>query len=159
MQDEVIIRRFKNEDVKGVNTMIHLSLDTAFIAKVYEPKVVDVWHTLYSEKYILGSSKIKHWYVAELNNEIVGSAAVNQDGNKAYVSAVYVNPYIQNKGIGKKLLTAIEQDDISQRLRILYVTASLSATNFYKKLGYKLGNEPLIIQDEGIEFIYLEKQL
>ena len=70
---------------------------------------------MYTKKCILGYSKLRHMYVAVYNGKVVGCAAVSPVESMAFVSCVYINNNYQGLGIGKKLIEALEKDDIRLR--------------------------------------------
>ena len=77
------------------------SLYSGLLAKVYEPSKFIIWRDVYTPKYILGLSKMRHLYVAVYKDEIVGCAAVSPDESMAYIGCVYINSDYQGLGIGK----------------------------------------------------------
>jgi len=67
-----------------------------------------------------------------------------------------VHPEYQNKGIGKKLMAAVEK--CFKRVRYELFTGHQSEKNLalYEKLGYKRFREEKI--NDGLRFVYLEKK-
>ena len=57
-------------------------------------------------------------------------------------------------------MDAIDADEISRKTGVLYLHAALSATKFYKRMGYSYQDEPpVVIIDCGLDFIALEKKI
>lgn len=86
---------------------------------------------------------------------IVGSVrAFEKDGN-CYIGRLIVHPDYQNKGLGKKLMKAIEKCFRGTRYELF--TGNLDEKNitFYEKLGYQRFREEKL--HDGLRFIYLEK--
>ena len=78
----------------------------------------------------------KTW-VAEVNNQIVGFAAVNiQEEN---VWALFIHPEHEKKGLGKKLHTAMLDWYFKQGKEYICLTTDpeTRAAGFYKKLNWK----------------------
>ena len=80
--------------------------------------------------------------------------ALEKDGS-CYIGRLIVHPDYQNKGIGKKLMKAVEKCFEGVRLELF--TGHLSEKNlaFYEKLGYKRFREDRI--NDALRFVYLEK--
>ena len=93
---------------------------------------------------------------ATLNDKIVGSVRGYEEKGTCYVERLMVHPDYQKKGIGKKLMTELEQYFLSCDRFDLY-TGSLSLENIrlYESIGYKQYKTEMI--RENIEFVFLEK--
>lgn len=87
---------------------------------------------------------------------IVGSVRAFKKDGSCYIGRLMVHPHYQNKGIGKKLMKAIER--CFQGVRFELFTGHLDEKNlaFYEKLDYKRFREEKI--NGGLEFVYLEKK-
>ena len=84
-----------------------------------------------------------------INSEetIGGFVTVQRDGNTAKIGLIAVNPNIQGKGIGTKLLQAAESYAIKNNMDKMLIPTqkeNVSACNFYKKNGYSVKEETLI---------------
>lgn len=159
-EESVEIRRFKESDVNGVHETIMKSLENNFLTRVYESIKFQIWRDVYTPEYILGMSKRRHLYVAIYKGKVVGSAAVSLENSVAYISCVYTNSDYQGLGIGRKLMTAVEKDEISVKAGKMYLHAIMTASPFYKKVGFHYETEyPEVIVDCGIEVIPMVKEL
>ena len=159
-EESVQIRRFTESDLHGVHETIMKSLYSDLLAKVYEPSKFIIWRDVYTPKYILGLSKMRHLYVAVYKEQIVGCAAVSQDKSMAYIGCVYIDSDYQGLKIGKKLMSALEKDEISINAGKMFLHAVLTAIKFYKKMGFHYEKEyPEIILDSGIEVVTMVKEL
>ena len=160
MENEVIVSRYKPDDLNELLDMIKASFSTRELGIVYEDEQIKFWLSEYTEDEIVKMAETKHLYVAKLNGEIVGSGIVGSDGDMAYLSGVFVNPANQGKGIGRKLIEVLEKDEICQKHKKIYLTAALSAGKFYQKLGYTYKYDvPKIVLDGNLDVVYMEKQL
>ena len=90
------------------------------------------------------------------NGRIVGSVRAFEKDGTCYIGKLIVHPEYQNKGIGKKLMAAVEK--CFKVVRYELFTGHLSEKNLalYEKLGYKRFREEKI--NDGLEFVYLEKK-
>lgn len=92
-----------------------------------------------------------------IDGKIVGAVRAFEEGGTCYIGRVIVHPDQQNKGIGKQLMAAIE-DQLKGCRRYELFTGKASSKNisFYIKLGYKIFNEETI--SDLLTLVYLEKE-
>ena len=75
------------------------------------------------------------------NDKTVGCARIFWDkGYIAYLADVIVMPEYQGKGIGRKIIETLEQDEYFFRAKRVEVPASITGVGFYRKLGYEYKN-------------------
>ncbi len=67
------------------------------------------------------------------------SYLIREDG-VLYIPKFYIKPYLQRKGIGKKLLEAVENIAVKNKISYLELNVNRknSAMYFYKKMGFQL---------------------
>jgi ribosomal protein S18 acetylase RimI-like enzyme len=120
-------------------------------------------------KELLASSNAT-FLVARENENIAGSVFLEQQGNELYLGMLSVNPYLQDKGIGKKLIKASEEFAVAHDcdaivMTVISVRKELIA--WYERLGYMdtgkrkpfPENEPFGSPKQPLEFIILKKNL
>jgi predicted N-acetyltransferase YhbS len=102
---------------------------------------------------------------------ISGCVELRIEKNKLYLGTLSVNPNIQNKGIGKKLLQAGEDHAREVGCKIITMTVidgRQTLIDWYVRHGYALTGErkPFVVPDERwgipkqkLEFVVLEKKL
>ena len=81
-----------------------------------------------------------------LNKETVGMARFVTDGGYAgLIMDVIVLPEYQGKGVGRKIIEMLEKDEYYLRAKRIEIPASITAVEFYRKMGYdyKNGNTEL----------------
>ncbi|HEY3430098.1 MAG TPA: GNAT family N-acetyltransferase, partial [Cyclobacteriaceae bacterium] len=100
---------------------------------------------------------------------ILGCVELRVEGNKLYLGTLSVNPTIQNKGIGKKLLLAGEAHAKSMgctTMKMTVIDGRQALIDWYVRHGYSLTGErkPFVVPDERwgipkqkLEFVVLEK--
>lgn len=86
---------------------------------------------------------------------IIGSVRAYQENNTVYIGKLMVHPNMQKKGLGTKLLLAIEAKYPNKRYELFTSTKSVSNIKLYEKLGYKIFKKEAISQE--LQFVYLEK--
>lgn len=89
------------------------------------------------------------------NGKIIGSVRAFEKDGSCYIGRLIVHPGFQNRGIGKKLMKAIEKCFEGTRFELF--TGHLDEKNlyFYEKLGYKRFREENI--SDALRLVYLEK--
>ncbi len=101
--------------------------------------------------------KIHAFLKAIYKGKIVGSVRGCAEGNTCHISRLIVLSDYQNKGIGKKLMHAIENkfSDV-QRYELFTGHKSRKNLALYEKLGYsKYGEKP---QGDNVTLICMEKR-
>lgn len=87
--------------------------------------------------------------------KIIGSVRAFEKDGTCYIGRVIVHPDFQNRGIGKKLVTAIEENFKGTRYELF--TGILDEKNlaFYAKLGYQRFRTERV--SDRLSLVYLEK--
>ncbi|MBE9118428.1 GNAT family N-acetyltransferase [Lusitaniella coriacea LEGE 07157] len=97
-------------------------------------------------------------FVAEINNEIVGFAALLQALSS--IGAAYVDPNFTRRGIGTKLLAEVEREAMLHNIQILGVMSSLTARPFYEANGYDaIAESSIRVRGVQVPCIALKKRL
>ncbi len=99
--------------------------------------------------------------VALENNKVVGTASIDkyrgdETGTKFILLTVFVKIEEHNKGIGKKLIEAIEDFARNIGCKELVIPASVYACEFYRKFGFDYLDGKKI-QNEDKEYILVKK--
>ncbi len=89
------------------------------------------------------------------NGNIVGSVRAYSENKSAYISKLMVHPENQGKGIGTKLLCAIEKEFSCNRYELFTSTKSIGNIKLYERLGYKIFKTEQITEE--LQFVYMEK--
>ncbi len=75
-------------------------------------------------------------FVQEDNGKIVGFACAHDLGYRAYLSELIISWKYRNKGIGKSLITRIENELSERGCKILISDVWKDSTEFYRSLGW-----------------------
>ena len=150
MTTEVEIRRATAEDAEAVYEIVLRALRETN-ARDYPASVIDRLVLTLPEAV---ASKLEEWraYVAVVDGRIVGTGSLNGKT----VRAVFVHPDYQDRGIGTKLMDAVENAANAQSLNTLSVQSSITAQSFYAKRGFKVvretfyGEERTIVMSKNI---------
>jgi len=126
------IRKFRKEDARNVSDLIRKCLREVN-SKDYSKKVIDFMTSHFSHKTIIANSEKRQIFVAVEKEKIIGTASIHDD----VILTVFVNPKIQGEGIGKKLMAKVENEAKKNGFKSVKLPSSITAIDFYKKLGYK----------------------
>jgi GNAT superfamily N-acetyltransferase len=130
----ITIREAKQKD-RGSIWNVHIRAIQEVCKSHYSQKEIEDWSevlkpTRYKEPIKRGS-----FFVAVDDNVIVGFGNLNQDSGE--IEAVYVAPEYVRRGVGRKILQALESVARDVGLTILRLSSSLNAVQFYEIAGYK----------------------
>ena len=87
--------------------------------------------------------------------DIIGSVRAYVNHDTAYIGKLIVHPSQQGKGIGTKLLLAIEQACGASRCELFTSDKSVRNIRLYERVGYTRCRERRV--SANVNFIYLEK--
>lgn len=112
--------------------------------KEYLKHYKEKWSEKNALKTISYYSKIGKIFVAEIDKKVVGFIIIREEyyneGKRMMVEEFVVNGNYQGKGIGKQLMTFVE--DYCKKNKIISIwlitNKKAAAFQFYKKIGYKL---------------------
>ncbi|MBA2665128.1 MAG: GNAT family N-acetyltransferase [Bradymonadaceae bacterium] len=86
-------------------------------------------------------------YVALLGERVIGFSALAT----RELRALYVDPDMAGHGYGKALLNATEKFAVNDRMKALYLDASLNAVHFYQSQGYEILRPAHVELPDGTE--------
>ena len=138
----MIIRRFTENDAEKVSTMI-IRTERITNSKDYSEEWINALEKRVQPLDILERTAWTHFYVVEENDTIIGCGAIGPYWGSETESSlfnIFVLPEYQGKGIGRKIIETLEQDEYFLRANRVEIPASITAVNFYRKLGYDYKN-------------------
>ena len=110
-------------------------------------------------------------FVLEINNKIEATICVEKREKKAYISFFAVNPNLQAQGIGKQMITNVENFSMNKLNVSQFVIAVLQKRTelieFYYRRGYIMTDKVIAYPQElnvgkpmikNLKVIYLEKK-
>lgn len=153
----MLIRRFKPEDADEVSALVVKTLREVN-SKDYSKEYIENDVQRLQPEGILERAEWTHFYVAVDKDKIVGCGAIGPYWDKKDESSlftIFVLPEYQSKGIGRKIIETLENDEYFLRAKRIEIPASITATPFYIKMGYTYKNGIRKPDEEGL--IRLEK--
>lgn len=136
------IRRFAENDAEKVSAMIILTLKTTN-SKDYSEEAIKTLEKQLQPSHILERAGWTHFYVVEENDTIIGCGAIGPywgSETESSLFTIFVLPEYQGKGVGRKIIEALEQDEYFLKAKRVEIPASITAVNFYRKMGYEYKN-------------------
>ena len=151
------IRRFQESDAEAVSALLAVTLRTTNI-KDYSSEYIENQIKTHQPQTISERASWTHFYVICDGEKIVGSGAIGPYWGKTDESClftIFVLPEYQGNGIGRKIIQTLEQDEYFLRAKRVEIPASITATPFYRKMGYNYKNGITTPDSKGL--LHLEK--
>lgn len=146
------IRRFQNEDANELADVIAKTLRTTNI-KDYSLEYIENDISFLTAEKLIERSSWMNIYVVRDDNKIIGCGAIGSYWGKEDESSlftIFVLPEYQGKGIGRKIIETLEQDEYFLRAKRIEIPASITAVEFYRKMGYEFKNGIAEVDDEQL---------
>ena len=132
------IRRLKEEDAQAVSGLIIKTIRISNVGDYSAESMEELVKTQTPED-VLKRASWTHFYVAEDAGEIIGCGAIGPywgREDESSLFSIFVHPDHQKKGIGRKIVEVLEQDEFALRAKRIEIPASITGLPFYRKLGY-----------------------
>ena len=144
------IRIIKDGEYKKVAEMIARSVSNSAFTKFYPQCSIDYIKESLNDEGVKQRASWTHFYVAEIEGEIVGCGAIGPywgSETESSLFTIFVDDKFQGQGIGRKIIETLEKDEYFKRAKRIEIPASMSAIPFYRKMGYEHKNGELIYED------------
>jgi GNAT superfamily N-acetyltransferase len=132
--DGITIRRARQGD-KGALWHIHTRAIREVCKSHYSERELKIWTDVLKPARYEKPIKNGPFYVAVEGGSIIGFGNLNQKSGE--IEALYVDPVYVGRGVGKRILEALENAAVGSGLKFLYLSSSLNAVKFYEMAGYK----------------------
>ena len=155
---EVSLRRFRSGDEFAVSEVIRTTL-TVSNSRDYSPEVIKYNIESHSPEVMAKRAAESHFYVAVDGKKIIGCGGITGywgSTTESYLISVFILPEYQKRGIGRKIIEALEADEYFLRAWRTEVGSSLTAVHFYRKMGYEYKNG--VSSPDEIGIVRLEKR-
>ena len=146
------IRLFKIEDALETAQVIAETLRVSN-SQDYSSEYIEANIASHSAEVLIARANEGHVYVVCDNSRIVGCGAIAGywgSLTESILLTIFVLPDYQGKGIGRRIIETLEQDEYFLRAKRVEIPASITAVEFYKKMGYDYKNGIAEIDDEQV---------
>ena len=146
------IRKLQEKDAEEVSALIATTLRTTN-RKDYSSEFIENEVQALQPQTILRRASRTHFYVFCEDGKIVGCGAIGPFWGKIDESSlftIFVLPAYQGQGIGRKIIQTLEEDEYFLRAKRIEIPASITATPFYRKMGYDYKNGITTPDAEGL---------
>lgn len=136
------IRRFENKDAEEISKIIRRNFSEVNV-KDYSVVEMDVLASIYNSQKVIDVASYAHMYVATIDSTIVGCGTVSSYWGKedeSILLTIFVLPELHGKGIGRKIVKTLENDEYFFRAKRIEIPASITSYQFYRKMGYDFKN-------------------
>ncbi len=157
IDDKICIRRFKKDDAQTVADLIRKTLEISN-SKDYTPEYIKENIESHSAQVIVDRANESHFYVAVAGDSIIGCGGITGywgSTTESYLVTIFVLPEYQHRGVGKQMIETLEADEYFKRAWRTEVGSSLTAVDFYRRLGYQYKNNVTTPDEFGV--VRLEK--
>lgn len=155
---EFEIRRFQESDAEETSAVIAEALRISN-APDYPPEIIEEMLELYTPEHLLEQAGGEHLYVLRDGGRTVGCGGIAPymgSEEESILVTVFVLPAYQGKGAGRCVLETLEQDRYFLRAERVVIHSSITARDFYLKLGYRFSDGVGAPDEEGC--IRMEKR-
>ena len=158
MNEKFTVRRFISSDAGEVQNIIHRGL-REINGRDYPAKRIEEYCDYFTVEKIRSQAETAHMYVAMSDDgRVAGTGTIAPfwgSETESILLTIYVLPDLIGHGIGTAIIHALEKDQYALRAKRIEIPSSVTAVDFYRKMGYgfKNGGEP---DEEGL--IRMEKR-
>jgi putative acetyltransferase len=152
------IRPARDTDRPGICT-VHVRAICETCSRSYSPEQIGAWAGLLSPDSYTAVLASRVMIVATDGGAVVGFGQLDPDTGE--VDAVYVHPERQGEGIGRMLLSDLEEQARGRGIATLQLSATLNAVDFYERAGYTQHHAAVHRLPTGVELqcIRMSKQM
>lgn len=136
------IRRIEPGDENRVSNLIRKTISISNI-KDYPKELMDALIAVETPEHVLERASWTHFYVVIDEDEIIGCGAIGPYWGKEDESSlftIFVLPDYQGKGVGRRIVETLENDEYGLRAHRIEIPASITGVPFYLKMGFKFKN-------------------
>lgn len=133
---DTMLRPFVAEDLAALKQLVHGTIDACYTG-IYPPRAVDFFKGFHTDAAIGQRAVEGYTIVLVRNGAICGTGTLL----KGHITAVYVQPCLQGRGMGKTIMRHLEERARGDGLGEVTLHASLPSRKFYESIGYELSAE------------------
>lgn len=145
------IRRFDKNDATIVSKIICRNFLEVNI-KDYSKEEMEHLSEIYNSDKVLEVAGYAHMYVVCIDKKIVGCGAISSfwgSTDESILLTIFVLPELHGTSIGRTIIETLESDEYFLRAKRIEIPSSITACEFYKKMGYEYKDGIEKLDDEG----------
>ena len=149
---DIVARIFQEKDAAEVSAPIAETLRITN-SKDYAPEYIEQDVAQFTPEKVRERASWTHFYVFCDKDKIVGCGAIGPYWGSETESSlfnIFVLPEYQGKGIGRKIIETLEADEYALRAKRIEIPASITACEFYRKMGYGYKNGIDTVDEEQL---------
>ena len=144
--NDIIIRQATPEDAAACGKICYAAFSAINAAHNFP---CDFPNPEYADRLIHGMFNAPGFYcvVAESDGQIIGSNCLDERAVIHGVGPITVNPYVQNQGVGRRLMQAVmdrSREQNSAGIRLVQAAFNNRSLSLYASLGFDV-REPLVV--------------
>jgi putative acetyltransferase len=120
-------------DAQAISALIERTIRTTN-APDYEAEVIELICANFTSEKVARSMATRDVFVCFVDDTLAGTISLG--GDKLH--SLFVEPKLQRRGIGARLVDHLERHAIGKGLWVLRLSSSITARAFYERLGYQL---------------------
>ncbi|MCX5833758.1 MAG: GNAT family N-acetyltransferase [Deltaproteobacteria bacterium] len=133
------------EDLRRITWQSWIATYSSFIPEIDLKAYFDIYYDRGAFSAVF-TDPSAHGYVAEIDDCMAGYARIlfNREENRLYLTALYLLPDFQGRGIGKRLIRAVEEHAAErhiEEIRVGVMVQNSRALGFYEKGGFQFIRE------------------
>ena len=148
---DVKIRKFEKNDAESISRLIVRNF-LEVNSKDYGIEAMKELAQSHDADWVRQIAGYAHMYVFEMENQIIGVGSISSfwgSETESILLTVFVLPELHGKGIGRLIIKTLEADELFTRANRIEIPASITAVEFYRKLGYDFKNGVKELDEEG----------
>ena len=146
------IRRFREDDAEAVSALIIRTIRISNV-KDYPTELMEEVVKSQQPVNVLERAGWTHFYVVEDEGSIIGCGAIGPywgNTDESSLFTIFVLPEYQGRGVGRRIIETLEQDEFFLRAKRIEIPSSITAVNFYRRMGYDYKNGIAEVDDEHV---------
>ena len=151
-ESHIRIRPFRNGDEAGMADLVAVTLKVSN-RNDYSPEYIEGIIQGHSPGFFSERAADSHFYIACDRERIIGCGGITGyrgSTSESYLISVFVRPEYQGRGIGKRIMEALESDEFFRRAWRTELGASVTAVGFYQEMGYAFKNGVTAPDESGV---------
>ena len=132
------VRRLEESDAQAVSALIRKTISISN-KKDYPEDLMDQLIERETPEHVLQFASWTHFYVVTDGDAVIGCGAIGPYWGKEDESSlfsIFVDPEYQGRGVGRKIIGILENDEFFLRAKRVEIPASITGVPFYLQMGY-----------------------